>query len=67
MSVLGNDTLVGLPQNVRILHIAQLEDVAVGRTILAELLAADPERSRIIREARGKHRVLRGSAYALTD
>ena len=67
MSVLGNDTLVGLPQNVRILHIAQLEDVAVGRTILAELLAADPERSRIIREARGKHRVLPGSVYAMID
>lgn len=54
MSVLGNDVLVGLPQNVRILHIAQLEDVTAGRTILAELLSADTERTRIIREAQGR-------------
>jgi len=53
MSVLGNNILVGLPQNVRILHIAQLEEVTSGRTILQEILSADTDRSRIIKEAQG--------------
>ncbi|KAF8800023.1 P-loop containing nucleoside triphosphate hydrolase protein, partial [Phlegmacium glaucopus] len=39
MSVLGNNILVGLPQNVRILHIAQLEEFTAGTTILQELLS----------------------------
>uniref|UniRef100_A0A8H8CEF3 ABC transporter domain-containing protein n=2 Tax=Psilocybe cubensis TaxID=181762 RepID=A0A8H8CEF3_PSICU len=51
LSVLGNNVLVGLPQNVRILHIAQLEDFTAGRTILEEILEADVDRTRIIREA----------------
>ncbi|PPQ96874.1 hypothetical protein CVT26_006061 [Gymnopilus dilepis] len=38
MKVLGDNILIGLPQNVRILHIAQLEEVTAGRTILEELL-----------------------------
>jgi ATP-binding cassette subfamily F protein 3 len=53
MSVLGNNILVGLPQNVRILHIAQLEEITAGRTILEELLSADVDRTRIIKEAQG--------------
>lgn len=53
MHVLGNNILVGLPQNVRILHIAQLEEFVAGRTILEELLSADTNRTRIIREAQG--------------
>jgi hypothetical protein len=53
MSALGNNVLVGLPQNVRILHIAQLEEVTSGRTILQEILSADPHRTRIIQEAQG--------------
>ncbi|KAF8961954.1 P-loop containing nucleoside triphosphate hydrolase protein [Flammula alnicola] len=47
MSVLGNNILVGLPQNVRILHIAQLEEVTVGRqrghTARQALLVAESE------------------------
>jgi len=31
--------LVGLPQDVRILHIAQLEEVTSGRTILQEIIS----------------------------
>lgn len=54
MHVLGNNILVGLPQNVRILHIAQLEEFVPGRSILEELLSADTDRTRIIREAQGK-------------
>ncbi|KAF8160021.1 P-loop containing nucleoside triphosphate hydrolase protein [Crassisporium funariophilum] len=50
MSALGNDLLVGLPRNVRILHIAQLEELTAGKTILQELLSADTDRTRIIRE-----------------
>lgn len=38
---------------MRILHIAQLEEFVSGRTILEELLNADTERVRIIREAEG--------------
>ena len=53
MSVLGNDILVGLPQNVRILHIAQLEEFTPGTTILQELLSTDTNRTRIIKEAQG--------------
>lgn len=54
MSVLGNGILVGLPQNVRILHIVQLEEVNLGRTILEELLSADAHRVRTIKEAQGQ-------------
>jgi len=53
MSVLGNDILVGLPQNVRMLHIAQLEEFIPGTTILQELLSTDTNRTRIIKEAQG--------------
>lgn len=53
MSVLGNDILVGLPKNVRILHIAQLEEFTPGTTILQELLSTDNNRTRIIKEAQG--------------
>ncbi|KAJ3574218.1 hypothetical protein NP233_g1914 [Leucocoprinus birnbaumii] len=51
MHVLGNDLLVGLPQNVKFLHIKQLEEFAEGRSILAEVLSADEDRERVIREA----------------
>lgn len=57
MSVLGNDILVGLPQNVRILHIAQLEGFTPGTTILQELLSTDTARTRIIKEAQGWLRI----------
>jgi ATP-binding cassette subfamily F protein 3 len=53
MHVLGNNILVGLPQNVRILHIAQLEAFSPERTILQEVLESDTERTRIIKEAQG--------------
>ena len=53
MSVLGNDILVGLPQNIRMLHIAQLEEFTPGTTILQELLGTDTNRTRIIKEAQG--------------
>jgi ATP-binding cassette subfamily F protein 3 len=53
MSVLGNNMLIGLPQNVRFLHVKQLEEFAPGRTILQEVLEADSERVRVIQEAKG--------------
>ncbi|KDR70841.1 hypothetical protein GALMADRAFT_75582, partial [Galerina marginata CBS 339.88] len=43
MSVLGNNVLVGLPQNVRILHIAQLEEVTAGHTARQALLVAESD------------------------
>lgn len=51
MHVLGNNLLVGLPQNVKFLHIKQLEDFEEGRSILEEVLSADEDRARVIREA----------------
>ncbi|KXN86035.1 ABC transporter F family member 3 [Leucoagaricus sp. SymC.cos] len=51
MHVLGNDILIGLPQNVRFLYIKQLEEFKEGRTVLEEVLSADTERESIIREA----------------
>ncbi|KAF5354992.1 hypothetical protein D9756_005609 [Leucocoprinus leucothites] len=41
----------GLPQNVKFLHIKQLEDFEEGRSILEEVLSADEDRVRVIREA----------------
>jgi ATP-binding cassette subfamily F protein 3 len=53
MSALGNNILVGLPQNVRMLHVAQLEEFTPGITILQELLSTDTDRTRIIEQAQG--------------
>jgi ATP-binding cassette subfamily F protein 3 len=61
MSVMGNDTLVGLPQNVRILHIAQLEYIRIGRNVVEEVLQADKNRVRLIREAKALQNVMSSS------
>ena len=49
--------LVGLPQNVRTLHIAQLEEVTSAQTMLLEILSADTDRTRIIKEAQGSSKI----------
>ena len=67
MSVLGNNLLVGLPQNVRILHIAQLEEITAGRTILQEILSADTDRTRIIEESRGTSTKCRMGLHSLNS
>ena len=67
MSVLGNNLLVGLPQNVRILHIAQLEEITAGRTILQEILSADTDRTRIIEESRGTFSTCRMDLHSLNS
>lgn len=64
MSVMGNDTLIGLPQNVRILHIAQLEDIHAGRNVVEEVLNADKSRVRLIREAKALQSVMSSSTGA---
>ncbi|CAM0141059.1 hypothetical protein VKS41_002323 [Umbelopsis sp. WA50703] len=64
MSVMGNGTLVGLPQNVRILHISQLEDLSAGRNVLDEVLHADSERVRLIREAKALQGIMSSSTSA---
>ncbi|KAI9289469.1 P-loop containing nucleoside triphosphate hydrolase protein [Umbelopsis sp. AD052] len=66
MSVMGNDTLIGLPQNVRILHIAQLEDIHAGRNVVDEVLHADKNRVRLIHEAKALQNVMSSSAGAST-
>ncbi|RUS21444.1 hypothetical protein BC937DRAFT_92673 [Endogone sp. FLAS-F59071] len=53
LRVMGNNILVGLPQNVRILHIEQLEDYDDTRSILDTVLSADKEREKTIKEAEG--------------
>ncbi|TFK20041.1 P-loop containing nucleoside triphosphate hydrolase protein [Coprinopsis marcescibilis] len=65
MSVLGNNLLIGLPQNVRFLHVAQLEEFVVGRTILQEVLEADVERTRVIREAKALQNTANSTASSL--
>ena len=67
MSVLGNNLLVGLPQNVRILHIAQLEEITAGRTILQEILSADTDRTRIIEESRSTSTKCRMGLHSLNS
>ncbi|KAF6746341.1 P-loop containing nucleoside triphosphate hydrolase protein [Ephemerocybe angulata] len=57
MRTLGDNFLIGLPQNVRFLHIQQLEEFAPGRTVLQEVLDSDPERVRIIREAKALQKI----------
>jgi len=65
MSVLGNNILIGLPQNVRFLHITQLEEFVAGRTILQEVLNADLERTKIIEEAAGMSLIFIGNSCRL--
>lgn len=61
MSVMGNGTLVGLPQNVRILHIAQLEDLSAGHNVVEEVLHADGDRVRLVQEAKALQGVMSSS------
>lgn len=62
MSVMSSGALVGLPLNVRILHIAQLEDLSAGRNVVEEVLHADLDRVRLIREAKALQNVMTSSS-----
>ncbi|KAL7321162.1 hypothetical protein PS15m_000966 [Mucor circinelloides] len=50
MKCLADNILVGLPQNLNILHISQLEDFDENTTVVQEVLSADPKATIAIRE-----------------
>lgn len=55
MKVLSDNLLVGLPQNIRFLHVKQLEEeVKPGRTVLQEIIESDAQKMVIVREAKGR-------------
>lgn len=53
MRCLADNILVGLPQNIRILHVAQLQVLSDTETVLSEVLAADKPSMDTLREAKG--------------
>ncbi|KAJ1960650.1 hypothetical protein GGI12_003689, partial [Dipsacomyces acuminosporus] len=48
LSVIGNKTLVGFPENIRTLYVQQLDVAATGATVLDAVLSADEERQKRI-------------------
>ncbi|KAI9027425.1 P-loop containing nucleoside triphosphate hydrolase protein [Phycomyces nitens] len=51
MKCMADNILVGLPQNLHILHIAQLEVHSESNTVLSEVLSSDKAATEILREA----------------
>lgn len=54
MKCLADNILVGIPQNLNILHISQLEDFDESTTVVEEVLSADKKAAIAIREYEGK-------------
>ncbi len=54
MRCLADNLLVGLPQNLNILHISQLEDFNETTTVVEEVLSADKKAAIAVREYDGK-------------
>lgn len=55
MKCLADNILVGLPQNLNILHISQLEEFDESMTVVEEVLSADKAATIAIREFEGKN------------
>lgn len=53
MKCLADNILVGLPQNLNILHISQLEDFDENTTVVQEVLNADQKAAIAVREYEG--------------
>ena len=53
MKCLADNILVGLPQNINILHVAQLQVLDETKTVLDEVLSADRKTVNTLREAKG--------------
>ncbi|KAL0076510.1 P-loop containing nucleoside triphosphate hydrolase protein [Phycomyces blakesleeanus] len=51
MKCMADNILVGLPQNLHILHIAQLEVHSEANTVLSEVLSSDKAATKILHEA----------------
>ncbi|KAI8148679.1 P-loop containing nucleoside triphosphate hydrolase protein [Fennellomyces sp. T-0311] len=58
MKCLADNILVGLPQNINILHVAQLQVFDEEKTVLQEILAADKSAMTTLREAKALQDVL---------
>lgn len=54
MRSLADNILVGLPQNLTILHVAQLQVFDEEMTVLKEVVSADRETMQVVREAASK-------------
>lgn len=52
MRCLADNILVGLPQNINILHVAQLQVFDESTTVLEEVLAADKAAANTIKEGK---------------
>lgn len=53
MKCLADNILVGIPQNLNILHISQLEDFDESTTVVEEILSADKKAAIAVREYEG--------------
>jgi ATP-binding cassette subfamily F protein 3 len=58
MRCLADNLLVGLPQNLNILHISQLEDFDETTTVVEEILSADKKAAIAVREYEGNYRII---------
>lgn len=58
MKCLADNILVGIPQNLNILHISQLEDFNESTTVVEEVLSADKKATVAVREYEGKFLLL---------
>lgn len=55
LKCLAEDILTGLPQNLQILHVSQLESDNNDITVLEELLSSDNESTLILEEYKSKN------------
>ncbi|KAI9496993.1 P-loop containing nucleoside triphosphate hydrolase protein [Zychaea mexicana] len=58
MRCLADNILVGLPQNINILHVAQLQVLDETKTVLDEVMSADRKTINTLREAKALQEVL---------
>ncbi|KAI9319724.1 P-loop containing nucleoside triphosphate hydrolase protein [Dichotomocladium elegans] len=63
MKCLSDNILVGLPQNVSILHVAQLQIYDETTTVIQEVLNADRDAMNVLREAKLIQEVMGDSAH----
>lgn len=50
LKCLAEDILIGIPQNLQILHVTQLESENRDITVLEEILSSDSESTLILKE-----------------
>ncbi|KAI7884962.1 P-loop containing nucleoside triphosphate hydrolase protein [Lichtheimia hyalospora FSU 10163] len=67
MRCLADNILVGLPQNINILHVAQLQVFDESTTVLEEVLAADKAAANTIKEGKLLQQVMGDQAATTTS